>query len=251
MKLSIGVCSLLASSALAFQALSTTNNNEHETCNALTRRCLMKTGAAAFIGLCAPMVLPQMAGASLLDDFGTDPTIIKNTVAQAVVATKKADSNYEPNLRSNYYYPTNKKRYLPRIKKCNDAIPDAATMIGQGDWEGAEDFAINIAENTILPMKLYTSSLLGGGTNVKVTFAKDMTQAATNFEKAQKKLVKSLSKRDKEKSSAALEELATALQLYRTAGKLTGPDGGGDIPSVDEIRRSTRRSVQKIQDSKS
>ena len=36
-------------------------------------------------------------------------------------------------------------------------------------------------------MKLYTSSLLGGGTNVKVAFAKDMTAAEKDFEKAQKK----------------------------------------------------------------
>ena len=153
----------------------------------------------------------------------------------------KGESNLEPNLRSNYYYPTNKKRYLPRIKKCNDAIPDAAAMIGQGDWEGAEVFATKIADDTILPMKLYTSSLLGGGTNVKVSFAKDMTKAATDFEKAQKALVKAIAKKDQEKSSGALEDLSTALLSYRTAGRLLGPDGGGDIPSVDEIRRSACR----------
>ena len=159
----------------------------------------------------------------------------------------------EPNLRSNYYYPTNKKRYLPRIKKCNDAIPDAAAMIGDLDWEGAETFAVKIAEDTILPMKLYTSSLLGGGTNVKVSFAKDMNQAASDFEKAQKALVKAIAKKDQEKSSKALEELSTSLLTYRTAGKLLGPDGGGDIPSVDEIRRSAcrvqgRTFEQKVKD---
>jgi hypothetical protein len=129
----------------------------------------------------------------------------------------------------------------PRIKKCNDAIPSAATMIGEEDWEAAGDFANKIAEDTILPMKLYTSSLLGGGTNVKVSFAKDMTTAAKDFEKAQKTLSKTIAKKDQKKSSAALEDMSSALLMYRTAGRLLGPDGGGDIPSVDEIRRAACR----------
>lgn len=188
---------------------------------------------------------PALAG-GLLDEFGTDPSKIssvskKEVVRDAVVAQPKAESNFEPNLRSNYYYPTNKKRYLPRIKKCNDAIPGAASMIGEGDWDAASNFANNVAEDTILPMKLYTSSLLGGGTNVKVSFAKDMTNAAKDFEKAQKSLAKAISKKDQQKSSAALEDLSSALLAYRTAGRLLGPDGGGDIPSVDEIRRAACR----------
>merc|ERR1712129_223708 len=158
-----------------------------------------------------------------------------------------------PNLRSNYYYPTNKKRYLPRIKKCNDAIPDAAAMIGSGDWEGAEEFALKMGDDTILPLKLYTSSLQGGGTNVKVSFLGDMTTASKDFEKAQKKLVKAVAKKDTSASSTALEDLSVALLNYRTAGKLLGPDGGGDIPSVDDIRRSAcrvqgRRFSKAVQD---
>merc|ERR1711906_18213 len=148
-----------------------------------------------------------------------------------IAGTKKV-SQIEPNLRSNYYYPTNKKRYLPRIKKCNDAIP-------------------GVAEDTILPMKLYTSSLAGGGTNVKVSFTKDMFKAADGFAKAQKNLAKATQKRDQESASRALEDLSTNLLAYRTAGRLTGPDAGGDIPSVDEIRRSAcrvqgRRFEQKV-----
>ena len=61
------------------------------------------------------------------------------------------------------------------------------------------------------------------------------------FEKNQALLVKSVEKKDAAKSSAALESMAEALLAYRTSGKLLGPDGGGDIPSVDEIRRSTKR----------
>ena len=132
-------------------------------------------------------------------------------------------------------------RYLPRIKKCSDAIPGIAEAIGYEDWDAIRDFATVVADDTILPMKLYVSSLTGGGTSVKVGFAKDMMTAAKAFEKGQKLLVTSVEKKDVAKSSAALEDMAEAMLAYRTLGRLLGPDGGGDIPSVDEIRRSTKR----------
>lgn len=256
MKLSLPFFAFLTPTALAFQPAHLSSDRSSasalemrtegsfgETEN--SRRSFMRNGAAAFLGVSAQVIASNVANAGLLDDYGTDPQKIsvaaKETSASTGNGKVKAESNLEPNLRSNYYYPTNKKRYLPRIKKCNDAIPEAAAMIGNEDWEGAETFAVKIADDTILPMKLYTSSLLGGGTNVKVSFAKDMTQAATDFEKAQKSLVKAIGKKDQEKSSKALEDLSTALLSYRTAGRLLGPDGGGDIPSVDEIRRSACR----------
>ena len=188
---------------------------------------------------------PPAANASLLDDFGTDPSKIQQKAAEPAIPTptskKKDESGIEPNLRSNYYYPTNKKRYLPRIKRCNDAIPSVADAIGNLDWEAVTDFNVKIADDTILPMRLYTSSLLGGGTNVKVSFTKDMNTAADTFEKGQKALTKAIKKQDQSAASRALEDMATALLSYRTAGRLLGPDGGGDIPSVDEIRRSACR----------
>jgi hypothetical protein len=258
MKFTVATAAVVAPSVLSFQQQILPRQCAHNTVMSLqrdddagqnSRRSFFQYGAASLAGIAVHLVLPEAAKASLLDDFGTDPTKIKDPSETEAERKKreafeykpKAESNFEPNLRSNYYYPTNKKRYLPRIKKCNDAIPDVATMIGTGDWEGAEFFVNNIADDTILPMKLYTSSLLGGGTNVKVSFAKDMTKASDDFEKAQKKLVKALQKRNQEKSSQALEELATAMTAYRTAGRLLGPDAGGDIPSVDEIRRSACR----------
>lgn len=237
------------SSAGSVPALSPSAHAEcHATSDvpADTRRSfMMRNSAALLTGLGLSSVSPSPAMAGLLDEFGADPTKIddapKKVAREAVKVTAKVESTLEPNLRSNYYYPTNKKRYLPRIKKCNDAIPDAADMIGNGDWDSAADFANKVAEDTILPMKLYTSSLLGGGTNVKVAFAKDMNKAASDFEKAQKALAKAIAKKDQEKSSRALEDLSSALMSYRTAGRLLGPDGGGDIPSVDDIRRAACR----------
>lgn len=265
MKVSAIALVSLYASASAFQpmtasyrsisALSMSQADDCDFQNA--RRSFLNTGAAAMFGLATQALTADSAMAGLLDEFGADPSKIEQTkkvekTASTAGSKAKGESNMEPNLRSNYYYPTNKKRYLPRIKKCNDAIPDAANMIGAGDWEGAEMFALKIADDTILPMKLYTSSLLGGGTNVKVAFAKDMTQSAKDFEKAQKALAKAIARKDQEKSSRALEDLSKALFTYRTAGKLLGPDGGGDIPSVDEIRRSAcrvqgRSFEQKIQ----
>lgn len=263
MKFSIGALILATSSVAAFHqpkvvpthpsvALSMADGPGNDTES--SRRSFVSNGAMAVIAGFG-LSQPAFAG-SLLDEFGADPSKInqapKKEERVAVVAQGKAESNFEPNLRSNYYYPTNKKRYLPRIKKCNDAIPDAASMIGSEDWEAASNFANNVAEDTILPMKLYTSSLLGGGTNVKVSFAKDMNNAAKDFEKAQKALAKAIGKKDQQKSSAALEDLSSALLAYRTAGRLLGPDGGGDIPSVDEIRRAAcrvqgRTFSQKVQ----
>jgi hypothetical protein len=200
-------------------------------------------------------ILPSIATAGLLDDFGADPTTISQKTSEPVIvpAGKKSESSIEPNLRSNYYYPTNKKRYLPRIKKCSDAIPEAAAMIGDENWSAASDFALKVADDTVLPLKLYTSSLTGGGTNVKVSYTKTMSKCADDFEKYQKQLVKAIAKQDISESSTALEGMASALQTYRTVGNLLGPDGGGDIPSVDEIRRSAcrvqgRRFEQKIKE---
>lgn len=236
----------LFASASAFQSTtsfhrSTSTLSMSQVADENSRRSFLGNAAAAVFGLSAQILTSSSASAGLLDDYGTDPQKIKEAPKAAAPAGAKTESNFEPNLRSNYYYPTNKKRYLPRIKKCSDAIPEAAIMLGSGDWEGAETFAMKIADDTILPMKLYTSSLLGGGTNVKVSFAKDMNKAAADFEKAQKALVKAIGKKDQEKSSKALEDLSSALLSYRTVGKLLGPDGGGDIPSVDEIRRSACR----------
>lgn len=172
------------------------------------------------------LALPSASNAgSLLEDFGTDPTKISSPPLPkkpdaATSNVVKSESNIEPNLRSNYYYPTNEKRYLPRIKKCNDAIPYAAECIGKEDWDSVNEFVNKVADDTILPLKLYTSSLSGGGTNVKVSFTKVMSNAALDFEKSQKSLVKATKAQNREAASSALEQLASSLLAYRTAGRL-------------------------------
>jgi hypothetical protein len=216
------------------------------------RRALLRNVAVTASGLLSVgggiIALPPPASASLLDEFGSDPTKIQqqsstsSTSKGPAVITSKPESVYEPNLRSNYYYPTNKKRYLPRIKKCNDALSSVADSIGAEDWVAVQSFASTTADDTILPLKLYTSSLTGGGTNVKVTYTKTMFADADRFEKGQQLLLKAVAKRDQNLASTALETMAVALQEYRVTANLTGPDGGGDIPSVEDIRRAASRS---------
>jgi hypothetical protein len=231
-------------------AVNDNDTNDENNSMIISRRSMFGTLSASTLAIlttttATTITTTQAANASLLDDFGTDPSKIdqnkpKEEIRPAVAKPKDV-SVIEPNLRSNYYYPTNKKRYLPRIKKCNDAIPEVADAIGNLDWEAVADFNNKIADDTILPMRLYTSSLSGGGTNVKVSFTKDMMNSADQFEKSQKALTKAIKKKDQTASSRALEEMATALLAYRTSGRLLGPDGGGDIPSVDDIRRSACR----------
>jgi hypothetical protein len=201
-----------------------------------TRRAfLTNTG-----GIAAALAAPSIAQAGLLEEFGADPSkIVQQEPPKPVRALPKSESLIEPNLRSNYYYPTNKKRYLPRIKKCSDQVPIAADMIGQEDWEGVAEFANKVADDTILPLKLYTSSLTGAGTNVKVSYTKDMFECADKFEMNQKKLVKAIAKKDRALSSQSLEAMSEALTRYRTVARLG--DDMGDLPSIDDIRRATRR----------
>jgi hypothetical protein len=244
---------LASGSASAFSTNANNNNNKVELssttfANANRRAVLSSIFTTVTTATTAGILSsPQSAYAGLLDEYGADPNTDKQqspSKKEKVVQARdkgKPESNLEPNLRSNYYYPTNKVRYLPRIKKCSDAIPGVAVAIGNEDWDAVRNFATVVADDTVLPMKLYVSSLTGGGTNVKVGFAKNMMSAAKTFEKNQALLLKAVDKKDGGKSSAALEAMAEAMLEYRTEGRLLGPDGGGDIPSVDEIRRSTKR----------
>ena len=190
----------------------------------------------------------QPAHAGLLDEFGTDPSKIVQAAPKTstpVVATKKSKSSIEPNLRSNYYYPTNKARYLPRIKKCSEQINAVATQIGDEDWEAISTFATKTADDTILPLKLYASSLTGGGTNVKVAYVKTLNTCANQFESNQKMLVKAVSKKDSELCATAVQGMSEALTTYRSTAGLNLDFGA--LPSVDEIRRASSRKNLTLQ----
>ena len=187
---------LAAHQASAFSTTQSTTPGAFSS-SALKATTVVEDRRAILSSFCSLMI-PNAAYAGLLDDYGTDPAVEKQPVKKEQAKNKgKAESALEPNLRSNYYYPTNKVRYLPRIKKCSDAIPGAAEAIGVEDWDAGKnirlclvdrymfcslflytsliktqyhtnqkyihhptvrDFATVVADDTILPMKLYVVS---------------------------------------------------------------------------------------------
>lgn len=159
----IGSVSAFSSSSSPLASSSITRDEEPNIiCStANVESCLQRRALLSSIVSSSAMVFATSAQASLLDDYGADPTENKQPkkVVEQAVNKGKVESNMEPNLRSNYYYPTNKVRYLPRIKKCNDSLPLVAASIGSEDWDAVKDFATVVADDTILPMKLYVSSL--------------------------------------------------------------------------------------------
>ncbi|OEU10563.1 hypothetical protein FRACYDRAFT_247105 [Fragilariopsis cylindrus CCMP1102] len=128
----------------------------------------------------------------------------------------------------------------------NGATAASAFMIGFGLSKPAfaggllDEFGSDPTKIVNKPKKVSREAVVAQSKE-ESDFREDMQDSAKDFEKSQKALVKAIGKKDQQKSSAALEELSSALLKYRTAGRLLGPDGGGDIPSVDEIRRAACR----------
>lgn len=145
---------------------------------------------------------------------------------------------------SAYYYPTAKKRYLPRIQKVTDIINQMPDAIANDDWATVEQFSAT-ADNAILPLQLYVSSLDGQGLSLSSSFSKTMKDEAKSFEKQYKVLQKAMSKKDKESALLAVTAMGISVANYRQAGRLT--DDAGNIPSVDDIKRMTmRRPTQQF-----
>jgi hypothetical protein len=82
-----------------------------------------------------------------------------------------------------YYYPTAKKRYLPRIQKVTEEIISMPEAIAGQDWAAVAAFG-KVAENAVLPLQLYVSSLDGQGLSMANSYAKQMKIDALAYEKA-------------------------------------------------------------------
>ena len=141
-----------------------------------------------------------------------------------------------------YYYPTAKKRYLPRIIKVTSSIEPVPQYIANGQWDQVQEFATT-ADNAVLPLQLYVSSLDGQGLNMANSYAKTMKKDADIFEKQYKVLTAAIKQKDPDAALAAVQQMGIAVADYRQVGRLS--DDAGNIPSVDEIKRSTmRRTTQ-------
>lgn len=95
------------------------------------------------------------------------------------------------------------------------------------------------ADNAVLPMKLYVSSLDGQGLSMANSYAKQMRQDSDVFEKNVLLLSKAIQSQNKDQALFAITEMGVAVAEYRQTGRLTDDDG--NIPSVDEMRRMAMR----------
>jgi hypothetical protein len=139
---------------------------------------------------------------------------------------------------SAYYYPTAKKRYLPRIQKVSNEIVSMPVAIASNDWGTVAEFA-KTAENAVLPMQLYQSSLDGQGLSMSNSYAKLMKEDAMQYERAYKVFARAIQRNDGDAALQAVSDMGAAIADYRQQGRLQDDDG--NIPSVDEMRRMAMR----------
>merc|ERR1719245_536771 len=172
--------------------------------------------------------------ASMMDEF--EPKASKSS---SQVVSKKGEASIDPTLKGSYYYPTAKKRYLPRIQKVSNSITSIPNCIVNEDWENVSLFANKVADDAILPLKLYQSSLDGQGLNMKNDYVTTMKDKANLYEEKTRELQKAAKVQNKDKAFVALNGMAEAITEYRVAGRLSDDDG--NIPTVEDMRRSGMR----------
>jgi len=186
----------------------------------------------------------EATASSLLEDFGTDFSnfeVKKAEVEKPItkVTGNKGANGIDPTLKGSYYYPTAKKRYVPRIMKVSNSLASIPDMIDSSDWDAVSLFANKVADDAILPMKLYQSSLDGQGLNMKNDYVTKMKDKATLYEEKTRDLQKAAKTQNKEKAFVALNGMAEAITEYRVAGRISDDDG--NIPTVEDMRRSGMR----------
>lgn len=225
-------------------------NDNGRVCNinsvALTRRRALQATVPTVISFFVSSLGIDPASASLLDEYYYDnkeSAVGTSTTATTTVSNKKGEEGIDPTLRASYYYPTAKKRYLPRIQLVSNEIAIITQSmlydVESIDWDAASKFAETTAENAILPLKLYESSLRGQGLSMSNAYAKAMKADAAVFEQKTRELQKAVKKRSADAALSALTEMNLALTDYRKAGRLT--EDIEEIPSVDDIRRMAMR----------
>ncbi|EKX55533.1 hypothetical protein GUITHDRAFT_149817, partial [Guillardia theta CCMP2712] len=127
------------------------------------------------------------------------------------------------NLRGDYYFPTARKRYLPRVKGAYDGLQETIQTIQEAspDWKTVEQFAKGPADVTGA-MKLYVSALGGGGLSIQSKFMEAMGKAADEYDRDYKDFKQAVSKKDSSKAVSIAKSMQSALLAYRSAGKPAG-----------------------------
>lgn len=128
--------------------------------------------------------------------------------AEGIANTDENQTEIEANLRANYYYPTARKRYLPRVKKASDDVRLVKAALANGQWDEAGRFVNGGSlDNCVVPMKLYVSSLAGQGLSLATRFTRYMSDSAENVDQAIADLKTAIKRRDIEVAMAALSEM--------------------------------------------
>lgn len=142
----------------------------------------------------------------------------------------------ESNLRGQYYYPTARKRYLPRVKLAWDALPDVEQAARSNRWPDVASLWTDELSNAVLPMRLYARSLTGQGLNINAKFIDKMNAQTDLYEAALKKLTTAVKRKETAMVLASLTDMRDALSKYRESGHLDAPDFGiGELPEKNRV----------------
>lgn len=141
----------------------------------------------------------------------------------------------ESSLRGNYYFPTARKRYLPRVKLALEELPEVESAVRGNRWPDVVARTNAELTDAVLPMKLYASSLGGGGLSIGASFIQKMTTASEKYEAAVRRLVKSCKKRETGPALDAISTMNAAIAEYRVLGHLEAADFG-----IGEVAADTR-----------
>ena len=170
-----------------------------------SRRHFLQIGAAAALGgmvNVAPASAKKARGGGppqLLDDDGNPETpeerkarykAARAATDEARKAAEEKAKAYEAengvattemgsNLRGDYYYPTARKRYLPRVRKAYEEL--VKVQAKPDDWDTLGKFAKGPGD-AASALKLYVSALGGGGLSISGNFMSSMKTAADAYE---------------------------------------------------------------------
>lgn len=168
----------------------------------------------------------------------------KQRELQAAMERKKAgleENNgpgieIESNLRGQYYFPTARKRYLPRVKLAWDSLPDVEQAAKSNHWPDVVGLWTDELSNAVLPMRLYARSLTGQGLNVNAKFIDRMNAQTDLYEAALKRLTTAAMRKETASVLASLTDMRDALSKYRESGHLGSPDFGiGELPENNRV----------------
>jgi len=160
---------------------------------------------------------------------------IEEKEKELIAGKEVKEAEMGSNLRGDYYYPTARKRYLPRVKRAYDElVPIRAELAANSaDWDKINVYAKGHGDVSSA-LKLYVSALGGGGLSISSTFMGDMKTHAEEFDNAYKEFVEGVKGKKVPKALSAAEGMESALLAWREAGKpvgLTNDDWGvGEIP---------------------